>query len=346
MKNKNIKNQDKIVINSIIDLLKIPIHKLNNSNLENLSGEYFDKIYQEVINSENHLENQDPNSKNKINKSRKNIKEKKIIKHIDENLDIETKEKQNYNIHQNNFIESNDFYIEELELSESEQENPKYISNSQNNVEINYKKLNIDKTKDNFRNNNRKMKIKYKKINTENNNITPFSNDENQIYKYGQMETPGNNDKNVYNNLYINNNLYTPMSTPKEEDKEETVIYPLKKIIFSIIYNTIFGEEVSILGSSPKLGSWDLNGALHLKWNEGNLWKGEISVEVENLKDFEFKFVIIEKGKIKYWEQGENNIVNFTGLINEFQFKKNGKYNKYEYTYNPNEASLLLKCNW
>ena len=46
--NNNIK--EKIVINSITDLLKIPIHKLNNSNLENISGEYFDKIYQEAIN--------------------------------------------------------------------------------------------------------------------------------------------------------------------------------------------------------------------------------------------------------------------------------------------------------
>ena len=55
-------NQDKITINSITDLLKIPIYKLNHSKLENFSGDYFDKIYQEAINSEN-LDIEEPYSK-------------------------------------------------------------------------------------------------------------------------------------------------------------------------------------------------------------------------------------------------------------------------------------------
>ena len=352
-KNKKTENNsNRIILNSITDLLKIQIHKLNNFNLENISGIYFDKIYQEAIKSENQLIKESNNSQNKINKSKKNNKSIKIKKNIDDNPNSMGKKKQKYNLNENNFNNQNDFYIEEFELPESDQEKSNPISNSQNNVEINYKKLNINNRNNDIKDNNRKKKIKYMKINKENNNnynTTPFSNEEKHAYIFGQTETPDIIDENEDNNYYINNNLYIPTPTPipnEEEDKKDTVIYPLNKIIFSIIYNSIFGEEVCILGSSPNLGLWNLNGALHLKWNEGNLWKGEINIEVQNLQDFEFKYVITEKGKIKYWETGENNIVNFTGLINEFQFKNNGSYNKYDYEYKPNEGSLLIKSKW
>ena len=83
---------------------------------------------------------------------------------------------------------------------------------------------------------------------------------------------------------------------------------------------------------------------MNLKWHLGNLWKGEIKIEVEDLQDFELKYVIAEKGVIKHWESGINNVINFTGLINEFQFRTKGKYNKYEY--NPNDGTICIKCKW
>ena len=344
-KNYSINNQDKIIINSITDLLKIPIHKLNNSNLDNLTGKYFDKIYQEAINSENQQDNEQSssvlNKPKKKNKMNENIIEN-IIPKINKKKKLSSKKTNKYQ--NNNIIEEKDFYVEEMELGLPEAENNryKYLSDSKNNNNDN-------------NNNSNKKKIKNKKLNQSDNkninNITPINNEEKEeVYIFGEKETPGNIDEG---NFYIKNNFYLPTTNPTptpeppdDEDKNKIVIYPLNKIIFSIVYNTFYGEEVCILGSSPKLGNWKLNGALHLKWNEGNLWKGEIKIEVEDLQDFEFKFVIVEKGKIKYWESGNNNIVNFTGLINEFQFKKRGRYSKYEYNYNPKDGSLGIKCNW
>ena len=49
--------EDKLVINSITDLLKIPISKIHNSKIENFSGLYFDKIYEEAIKNESQSEN-------------------------------------------------------------------------------------------------------------------------------------------------------------------------------------------------------------------------------------------------------------------------------------------------
>ena len=351
--NKN-SNKEKIIINSITDLLKIPIHKLNNSNLENLSGEYFDKIYQEAINSENQNEIIEESSSSIIKDNKQIIKKKKNInvKKAKKNDSLIQKNRKKKKLNENkfnnnnNFIQ-NDFYVEEQEIGIPEAGKgkiPNYMKDSQKNIKTNNKK-----------NNNRKEinhKInKVTPINTQENyhinNITP---NDNQVFMFGQVETPGNDDKNENNDFYIKNNFYLPTPTPmppeNDEKMENLVVFPLNKIIFSIIYNTFYGEEVCILGSSPKLGIWKLTGALHLKWNNGNEWKGEIGIEVEDFQDFEFKFVIVEKGKIKYWESGDNNKVNFMGLIIALQYNTKGKFNKYEYEYNALEGSLLLKCHW
>jgi len=118
----------------------------------------------------------------------------------------------------------------------------------------------------------------------------------------------------------------------------------INKIIFSIRYNTIFGEEIGILGSIPILGNWNQNEIFHLNWNNGNIWTGEINIE--NLPDFEFKFILSSNGNLKKWENGDNNKVNFDKLINEIKYKKKGYFNKYEYNFEPIKRELLLKCRW
>ena len=361
-KNAKNNNQSKIIINSISDLLKIPIHKLNNSNLEKISGAYFDKIYQEAINSENKVENMEGNSTsnniliNQTKSKKRNIKEKKtknekIIQKSKKKLKLNANE----NKPNNDIKDKKEFYVEEIEIglpeADQEQFSEKYkYMQSQNNKNKNLPQK--SKSKNNKENN---IKIKHKKLNKIDNNppqnnyeqkyhinnITPLS-DNKQVYMFDKIETPGNDLQNK-ENIYMS--TPTPMSLDKVT-KNSNFVCPLNKIIFSIIYNSIYGEEVCILGSTRKLGNWKSSEALHLKWNSGNLWKGEIKVEVEDLKDFEFKFVIMEKGKIKYWESGDNNVFKFAELINEFQFNKKGKYNKYEYDYNKNNGNLLIICLW
>ena len=134
-----------------------------------------------------------------------------------------------------------------------------------------------------------------------------------------------------YNNYNINNG----------EDN-----YPIRKIIFNIYYNTIFGQEIGISGSNEQLGNWDKNQLLYLNWSEGNKWEGEIDLDEDNLEDFEFKFVLCQNKNIIFWEPGENNNVYFSALINEIKEYPKGRYNKYQYEYNKEDGELLLKCNW
>ena len=65
-----------------------------------------------------------------------------------------------------------------------------------------------------------------------------------------------------------------------------------------------------------------------------------------DIQNFEFKFVVVEKEKIKYWESGENNIFNHEELINSIRKNKIGSSSKYKYEYNERNNSLFIKSNW
>ena len=122
-------------------------------------------------------------------------------------------------------------------------------------------------------------------------------------------------------------------------------LYQIKKIIFHIQYNTLFGQEIAISGSSYKLGNWDKNNLFFLNWTKGNIWVGELDIN-EEYEDFEFKFVLCNNKNIISWEPGENNNVYFTALLNEIKEYQKGKFNKYEYEYNQDEGELNLYCYW
>ena len=68
-------SQGKLVINSITDLLKIPIQKIHNSKIENFSGIYFDKIYEEAIISESKSKDIKSTNSNKIQIHNKILKQ-------------------------------------------------------------------------------------------------------------------------------------------------------------------------------------------------------------------------------------------------------------------------------
>ena len=173
-------------------------------------------------------------------------------------------------------------------------------------------------------------------------------------YKYmenkNQKETYPKDEDTMDNDFEIEKNeTYTLYPTTNTKDiipKRKISEIPINKIIFSINYNSVYGEEVAILGSLSKLGFWELSGALPLHWNTGNVWTGEINIEDEDWQNFEFKFIVVEKGKIKRWETGENNLMNFDELIKNIISNKVGRYNKYKYEYNKNEETLSIKCHW
>ena len=276
-------SQEKIVINSITDLLKIPINKIHNSKIENFSGEYFDKIYEEVIKNESQPLYKETDTNNKdLNQNGKEVDSNNINKNIPK--------KENNCI---NIIKP--YYEEDIDIPKN------------------------------------KYRLEYK------NNLNLKNNPKDE-------DTEDNDDENFKKNDFDIPYMTPPV--PKENPKRKNSPIPINKIIFSVNYNSKFGEEVAILGSLAKLGFWELSGALPLKWNKGNIWTGEINIEDEDWQNFEFKFIVVEKGKIKLWENGENNMINFDELIKNILSNKIGRYNKYKYEYNKNDETLSIKCYW
>ena len=143
----------------------------------------------------------------------------------------------------------------------------------------------------------------------------------------------------------VNKRKPIPIFGYNNHENNEEDSYPINKIKFSIYYNTLFGQEIAISGSSYKLGNWDKNNLFFLNWTKGNIWVGELDIN-EEYEDFEFKFVLCNNKNIISWEPGENNNVYFAALLNEIKEYQKGKFNKYEYEYNSDEGELTLNCHW
>ena len=309
----------KIILNNINDLMNIPIQQLRTAQLKNFYGSLFDQLYQEAMaiehNQEIKIENKNLSQEKKIKKvDQKNIKNgapkktiiyRKTKKSINKSKDNRKKTSNTDKVYGNKLKSSSVERNKIVKIKKKVKPNNKSLNES----DINEKMMNISL-------NNSHLMPK-KPLNAYNLN----SNNLNQSVSYSYFP-PDNNDNslNDINDVQIN------------------------KIIFSIRYNTIFGEEIGILGSIPILGNWNQNEIFHLNWNNGNIWTGEINIE--NLSDFEFKFILSSNGNLKKWENGDNNKVNFDKLINEIKYKKKGYFNKYEYNFEPIKGELLLKCRW
>jgi hypothetical protein len=121
----------------------------------------------------------------------------------------------------------------------------------------------------------------------------------------------------------------------------------IRKITFQMVYETIFGEEIGILGNLPVLGNWKKDDIFYLKWNEGNKWIGSIDYNDFSSKEgFEFKCVISFNRTVKNWESGDNNKIEFSKLYQDLIRSKRGKFNKFNYEYNDRSQELIIFCNW
>ena len=143
--------------------------------------------------------------------------------------------------------------------------------------------------------------------------------------------------------ILINNNLNQVNSSNR--------IFKLHKIFFEIKYDTLLGQNISIIGSIDKLGNWNENRALNMTWNEGNIWK--TNFDYDNLTNFEYKFVFMENGYLKKWEDGINRIFSLAqlknllepNLINGNIIKLNNIMNQ-SIEYNYNDYSLTIISEW
>ena len=129
--------------------------------------------------------------------------------------------------------------------------------------------------------------------------------------------------------------------------------FKIEKIIFQMRYNTQMGEDLAVIGSINDLGCWDQGRALRMTWNEGNIWRGTIVFNDNQIIDFEYKFIFISKGYVKQWEEGNNRkfiLSQIKGLIEScpgggtiIHLKNISGLN---IDYNYNDYTLTIICEW
>lgn len=331
-------NTKKIVLNDINDLMNIPIQQLRTAQLKNFCGNLFEQLYQEAMAIEH---NQEIKTENKFLTQEKKMlikkKEDKNIKNggpkpIFYKLTKKVINKSKDNTRKKNNIEK--VYGNKLKSSSVERNKIKKIIKKKvkkSNKSLNDSDLN-EKMNSSLNGTSKNKNINSYKTKNKINNMQEM----NSISHFNHTNINQNNLSQSQSNPYfspINNNI---------NNNNENI--EIKKITFSLKYDTTFGEEIGILGSIPNLGNWNQNEIFYLKWNTGNIWTGEINSETNPFKDFEFKFVISSNRNVKKWESGDNNKVIFDKLISEIKYKKKGFFNKYEYMYDKGE--LYIKCKW
>ena len=414
LKKNNNCHKTKIKLNNVCDLIKIPINQLNSIDVNLLTGNLYKKIYEEALEEEkNRLQNDFNNfEEKKYNTSKKKkLSNKNVVHNVRNNYDrnrdedYSNKRKNNNSVHlrkknYNDVSSSSSDKEEERKdmsdirrvktknsfMSKSSKNNDEcLLSNSYNNLNLNFYRNNLD----NFSNYNNYNNHNSKSINKKNNNYNNYNNNNNNYYN--NMPSYNNNnkyadpykEKNNINTFSKTNDDYRVNSDQKYRNANSSNIiynknndnnydfsnssdslpknfynsninlrnnlslaYPLKKIVFVIKYNSSFGEEVGILGSLQILGNWEQKRVFKLKWNSGHIWKGEIFVTNDSVKDFEFKFVILQDNSVKNWENGSNNKFNYDLLFNQIRVKRKGFYSKYDYDYNITNGELVLSCKW
>ncbi|GIL47784.1 hypothetical protein Vafri_3909 [Volvox africanus] len=81
------------------------------------------------------------------------------------------------------------------------------------------------------------------------------------------------------------------------------------QVKFCLKYRTSYGQSVKIIGSHPKLGSWDINKALVLNWTEGDRWVA--TVELPAGAVYEYKYVLVDHDSraTLAWQGGSNSVL-------------------------------------
>ena len=160
-----------------------------------------------------------------------------------------------------------------------------------------------------------------------------------------------------FNNPNYNTQIYnTQFNTPQNYGNfgNNNIInrqIRINKIIFEMKYQTQMGQEVGVIGSLDELGKWNQGKVLKLNWKNGNYWNKEISYISGT--DFEFKFILINHGKVQKWEDGNNRPFNFNKIYLNLQSRnpQNGiirisNLNNQTLEFDTRSFVLKICCDW
>lgn len=204
-----------------------------------------------------------------------------------------------------------------------------------------------------------------------NQNDSSIDTSDNNIINNSLCNGSINYQKNLNNSIYSNylNFKNSNSMNPKElvPDLSASAVitnFPvlselkIKTINFEVKHDTKMDETLGIIGSFNELGLWKQSKALKMVWNKGNIWTTSLNLNsYNNAINFEYKFIILANGKIKYWEDGNNRKFTFSEvsrLIEPYIDYGNTRNNIINvnngmiqsYIYDIKNCDLKIICHW
>jgi hypothetical protein len=101
--------------------------------------------------------------------------------------------------------------------------------------------------------------------------------------------------------------LVARAETQAYEEEHEDAVTTLE---FRIKHHLEFGQLLFLTGSVRTLGEWNaMDGAIPMKWTEGDLWTCEATVRRSEVPKLEYKYIVKSGKDSVQWESGGNHNV-------------------------------------
>mmetsp|Transcript_1092 Transcript_1092/g.2993 ORF Transcript_1092/g.2993 Transcript_1092/m.2993 type:complete len:152 (-) Transcript_1092:263-718(-) len=97
-----------------------------------------------------------------------------------------------------------------------------------------------------------------------------------------------------------------------EECVRREVAQASVEVAFRVRYDTFPGQELKLIGSTRRLGSWSIDKSIHMHWTSGNIWTVTLAFPRRPLK-VEYKYVVSESPSRVRWEEGRNHVLEILG---------------------------------
>eukprot|EP01124_Arcella_intermedia_P036532 TRINITY_DN9590_c0_g2_i1.p1 TRINITY_DN9590_c0_g2~~TRINITY_DN9590_c0_g2_i1.p1 ORF type:complete len:120 (-),score=8.63 TRINITY_DN9590_c0_g2_i1:63-422(-) len=92
---------------------------------------------------------------------------------------------------------------------------------------------------------------------------------------------------------------------------EDLIAVESRNVTFDIIYHTLNGQQVGVLGSLSQLGAWNPHHCILLQPTHPDRWS--LTLTLPDNTFFEWKFIIVSQDRtVIRWEEHSNRVDNST----------------------------------
>jgi len=80
-------------------------------------------------------------------------------------------------------------------------------------------------------------------------------------------------------------------------------------VTFWLQYHVDWGQRLRVIGSHPRLGSWDPKQAPDLRWNEGDRWSCTVQLPAGRIVEYKYVVLAADGNHATAWQGGNNSVL-------------------------------------